>query len=182
MPRCPNCSYELSLLQQRSRYKCAKCSCLFSQIKIDNKEFREWNKRQRQADIENIMPKKRPRLSEEERKAKPLPKKRIKLTKEDHLAREKERYRKNREKEIERCRIYRENNKEKRRLYNQLWREKNEERYNQWLQSYLEQNRENDKLKKRLGYWRTKQSNLAIGSLMCSPEILEGIPIPLFIE
>lgn len=83
------------------------------------------------------MPKRRPRLSGEERKAKPLPKKRIKLTKEGRLAREKESYRKNREKVIERCRIYRENNREKRLLYNQVWREKNKERYNQWLQSYL---------------------------------------------
>ena len=45
MPRCPNCSYMLVLLKERNRYKCAKCSGLFSQKKIEDKDFREQNRR-----------------------------------------------------------------------------------------------------------------------------------------
>lgn len=47
MPRCPNCFYELVLLGKRRKYKCAKCGRLFPQREIDDKEFREQNKKRR---------------------------------------------------------------------------------------------------------------------------------------
>ena len=50
MPRCPNCSYILVLLEYRGKYKCAKCGKLFLSKDIDNKEFREYNKNQRKND------------------------------------------------------------------------------------------------------------------------------------
>ena len=48
MPKCPNCYYELVLLEHRQKYKCAKCGRLFPQLGIDSKEFREQNKRERE--------------------------------------------------------------------------------------------------------------------------------------
>ena len=47
MSKCPNCFYELVLLEHRRKYKCAKCSRLFPQVEIESKEFREWNKKKR---------------------------------------------------------------------------------------------------------------------------------------
>jgi len=70
MARCTKCSYLLVLLPKRNKYKCSKCSSLFPQKDIENKEFRAWNKSQRLQDVENIKPEKKPRikLSEEKRK------------------------------------------------------------------------------------------------------------------
>lgn len=50
MPRCPNCSYILVLLEERGKYKCAKCSKLFLKKEVEDKEFRELNKQQREND------------------------------------------------------------------------------------------------------------------------------------
>ena len=44
MPRCLKCNYKLVLLEDRRKYKCAKCGKLFPQKEIDDKEFRELNK------------------------------------------------------------------------------------------------------------------------------------------
>ena len=72
MDTCPNCSYKLVLLPNRLKYKCALCSRLFPQKYIENREFRIWNQKQRELDIENfkvsIRPKQRFKLSEEERR------------------------------------------------------------------------------------------------------------------
>jgi hypothetical protein len=70
MSRCPNCQYILVLIPNRRKYKCAKCSRLYYQKFIDGKEFREYNKRQRKLDKENLKSqrKQRPRMSDEERK------------------------------------------------------------------------------------------------------------------
>jgi len=54
MSICPNCNYELILLSNRTKYKCALCSKLYPQKFIDNIEFRELNKRQKLMDVENI--------------------------------------------------------------------------------------------------------------------------------
>ena len=58
MPRCPHCNYALVLLEQRRKYKCPKCSRLHSQKEIDDKEFVEFNKRERQKDKEALTKKK----------------------------------------------------------------------------------------------------------------------------
>ena len=67
MPICPNCSYKLVLLSSRLKYKCSLCSKLFSQKEIDNKKFREWNKFQRQLDLETLKLKNKVRLTKEEK-------------------------------------------------------------------------------------------------------------------
>ena len=50
IPRCPNWSFALVLLKRRRRYKCAKCGRIYYQKEIDDKEFREYNTRQRERD------------------------------------------------------------------------------------------------------------------------------------
>lgn len=54
MARCPKCSFALVLLPKRNKYKCAKCSSLFRQKFIDNREFRAWNKRQRGIEFKEL--------------------------------------------------------------------------------------------------------------------------------
>lgn len=110
MARCHKCSYALVLLPERAKYKCAKCGSLFPQIKIDNTEFRRYNKFQRQLDIENY---------------KPQRKQRIKLTPEQKRQRWLEYYKKNYQKLLEYCRNWRRNNKEKRKITRKLHRTNN---------------------------------------------------------
>lgn len=55
MPKCPNCSYLLVLLEHRRKYKCAKCGRLFPQQEVDSNEFRELNKRERKKDKKEAM-------------------------------------------------------------------------------------------------------------------------------
>lgn len=135
---CPNCSYKLVLLQHRIKYKCALCSRLYLQKEIEAKEFREWNQRLRELDIEALKPKKRinkakkkpkPRLSPEERRERRLAKKR-----EWNLK-----------------------NKESKRQ----WELKNKERRNEYWKGWRKSNLDGSRLKQRLAYWRTKQKELA---------------------
>ena len=44
MLRCTSCSYVLTLIERRRKYKCAKCSSLFLKKVIEDREFREYNK------------------------------------------------------------------------------------------------------------------------------------------
>jgi hypothetical protein len=62
MPRCPNCSHSLVLLSNRLKYKCALCSKLYPKKEIDNKEFRKWNKSQKELDIKNYEQEKKNKL------------------------------------------------------------------------------------------------------------------------
>jgi len=48
MPKCTNCSYTLNLHPTSRRYKCSKCKNIFPQREIDEKEFHEFNKKERQ--------------------------------------------------------------------------------------------------------------------------------------
>jgi DNA-directed RNA polymerase subunit RPC12/RpoP len=73
MPKCPNCFYTLVLLEHRRKYKCAKCSSLFQQREIEDKEFREWNKKRRleaklelEKELEEISKQKNITLTQEE--------------------------------------------------------------------------------------------------------------------
>lgn len=47
-PRCPNCNFTLVLLEKRIKYKCPKCSKLYSKLEIDAKNFRKYNKVERE--------------------------------------------------------------------------------------------------------------------------------------
>ena len=54
MSKCPNCFYELVLLEKRRKYKCAKCGRLWNQKEIETKDFVEFNKREREKDWKEI--------------------------------------------------------------------------------------------------------------------------------
>jgi len=95
------------------KYKCPKCSNLYPQIKIDNIEFRKYNKLQRILDIQNL---KLPR------------KQRIKLTPEQKRQKRLEYYKKNYQKLLELNRNWRRNNKDKRKIQRRLHRLKNLEK------------------------------------------------------
>ena len=47
MPRCLKCNYELVLLERRHKFKCAKCSNLFTEEEIKLTEFKKYNKTER---------------------------------------------------------------------------------------------------------------------------------------
>lgn len=53
--RCPDCSYMLVLVKRESAYKCAKCDKVFSRLDIENRAFREWNKKEREKAKESLM-------------------------------------------------------------------------------------------------------------------------------
>lgn len=134
MPTCPNCSYTLVLLQQRNKYKCALCSRLYSQKEIDDKEFRGWNKRQRE-------------LAKEELKQKKQRATRVKQTKEEKAGKSKE---------------WRTKNKEKILQYKYNYRKRHKEKYALEMQRYRQKHKEEIMLNDRLASWRRRQKGLAI--------------------
>jgi len=140
MPRCPNCFYSLVLLEHRRKYKCAKCSKLFAQKEIDDKEFREWNKKRRkdekekiEEELQGIIKLSDKKLTKEELDEKKLVIKRRWYMKNREaynkykreywathrkklLAQRKENYHKRKAEILEQEKLYRQNNKEKTRL------------------------------------------------------------------
>lgn len=164
MPRCPKCQYILVLLEYRQKYKCAKCSKLFSQIKIDNKGFREWNEKQRELDRElmfkkRMKHKKQNKIDIRERRALRglrllFRNRRIKLSKEERKLRK-----------IESDLLYGENHREQRVLNSKIWFENNKERKYQYFKDYRKNNIERARLLTRIHFWRQKQKKLALEML-----------------
>ena len=164
MPRCPNCNYILVLLENRCKYKCAKCSKLYSQKEIDNKEFREWNEKQRELDRElifkrRIKHKKQNKINIRERKALRglrllFRNRRLKLSLEERKLRK-----------IERDLLYREAHREQRILNSKNWFENNKERKYQYFKDYRKKNLERARLLTRIHFWRQKQKQLALKML-----------------
>src|SRR3989344_2054281 len=119
MPRCPNCSYKLVFLEKRLRYKCAKCSRVFLQKFIENKDFQRYNKHRRELDKHNlnleIKQRKRPKLTSEERKLRT--KESAKKWRQDNLEKCREysrkNYEENKDKILAQKKIYRQRTKEK---------------------------------------------------------------------
>ena len=154
MARCIKCSYLLVLLPKRNKYKCSKCSSLFPQKDIENKEFRAWNKSQRLQDVENIKPEKKLRikLSEEDRKIKA--KESAKRWKEDNRERCRElseiNYEKNKDKILARKKVYRQEIKEKDSIRRKDYRYQQISRTRQLA---------------RIHWWRQKQKALALREL-----------------
>ena len=148
MPRCPNCYYLLVLLEKRRRYKCSKCGRVFLKKEIDDKDFREWNKKQRKIDKENIKRPKRVKTSQETKMAlKPRGRPKSKFSLEEQ--------------------------REKRLKQKHEWRIKNHEKIKRWRkdksnqkklslaqEKYRQVNKDRVQMNKRLCYWRMKQKNL----------------------
>ncbi len=54
MSRCLNCNYKLVLLERRHKFKCPKCSSLFTEEEIKLEEFCKRNKKIRNEEKEEI--------------------------------------------------------------------------------------------------------------------------------
>ena len=151
MPRCPNCSYKLVFLEKRLRYKCAKCSRVFLQKFIENKDFQRYNKHRRELDKHNlnleIKQRKRPKLTSEERKL-----------------RTKESAKKWRQDNLEKCREYSrknyEENKDKILAQKKIYRQRTKEKQYKWRKQYRDKIIDRTRLLGRIHYWRRQQSEL----------------------
>lgn len=178
MPRCPKCSYILVLLEERCRYKCAKCGRLFLQKQIEDKEFREWNIEQRK--LGKIIRKKREKLSPLERKKrtnecekryylknrerilKHQNEKNRRLSKEQRKKANAERYAKSKEKIKAKARERYERNKTAILAKNKRWRDKNKEKIEANKRKYRSENKEKIRLKQRIIDWRQAQRGLLL--------------------
>ena len=137
MARCIKCGFSLVLLSNRRKYKCAKCSRLFNQKEIDNKEFQNWNKNQRELDNHNLnlkITQKRQELSPDERKLR---------------ARES-------------AKKWRLKNKDKIQEYKQNYRKRNKEKYNLEMQKYRNKHKEQTKFDNSLANLRRKQKMITL--------------------
>jgi len=130
MPTCPNCGYELVLLN-RPKYKCSLCSKLYPQKQVESYSFRIWNKKQKELDIHNLEleEKKIIKLIEENKTLKAFRflfnERRIKQSREERLQRKQEYYLKNKQIINLKRDIRRQNSLE---VYNKMrkdWRDRN---------------------------------------------------------
>ena len=158
MPRCPNCGYILVLLEKRRRYKCAKCGRVYLKKEIENKKFREWNKKQRRNDIEDF----EKEIEKEKRrkyKAKIMrPFKRLEKSKYKPSPEERRAIR------LAQKREYNRKNKAKlKKWYTDLT---NRKKLLVAQQKYRQLNKERVQMNKRLCYWRMKQCEMVEEVLM----------------
>ncbi len=149
MSKCPNpdCSYELVLLEKRQRYKCARCGKLFSQKKIELKEFIENNKKERERSR-----KQHKKETHQNFRAKGIIPKLIEELNNPQPPKTKEQYyEENKDKIIQQKREYRKN------LSGQQKKEQNEKRK---ARRYA--NIEATRLITRINYWRQQQKSLTL--------------------
>ena len=108
---CPKCSFALTELKHR--YKCAKCCKVFLKKEVEDFNFRNWNKKQREVDRHNLKLK-RPKLSQEEKE-------------ERRALVLKQRYLNKKEEMLKKIRLYQKENKDKINLKYREKRKKNPE-------------------------------------------------------
>jgi DNA-directed RNA polymerase subunit RPC12/RpoP len=142
MPKCPNCNYELTLLEHRRKYKCSKCSRVFSQIKIDADEFRKMNKTER--------------IKEKKEARKEATKAYRKLHPEKCKEWADRYYKKNKEKIKQRQKEWREKNNRRLSEYSKNYRTKDKEGYNAKQREYWAKHREHLTKKRRENYSKKK--------------------------
>ena len=176
MVRCIKCNYLLVLLPRRNKYKCPKCSNLFPEREIDNREFRIYNQRQRDLDKEalelEIKQQKEEKLKKIlERQKKLLERKRrIKLTDEEKIQRKRDYDRK----------YYYQHRKDKL-LQKKLWRQNNNKHYKEWKKQHRLKQIEKIRQQDRIQFWRKQQKVLALQRLeneqykASKPEILSSV-------
>jgi len=106
MPRCPDCNFPLVLREYKRKYKCAKCSKVFSQGIIEDEEFKKKLKREKEV-IKKKVGKEIKELLTEERELNAKIRKSKKLTDKEKKQRARDRYKKyfeqNKEKEKQRA-------------------------------------------------------------------------------
>ncbi len=143
MPRCLHCFYILILLERRRKYKCAKCSRLWSQKLIENREFRKWNKCQREEERKSLFPARN-------KKARGIPLAERRALMAFRL-------------------LFNERRKvltpEERREKKQAYRIASRQQYYAWRAQYRNVNREQVRLLTRIGFWRQRQKELALEML-----------------
>ncbi len=146
MPRCPNCNYLLVLLEHRRKYKCAKCGKLFPQREIEDKEFREFNKKRRAKAKKEAKREYRKLYVQENRE-------RVNAWMRNY-------YNRNREKILAKSKEKRsqfsEREREKSKQSQAEWRENNREYYNQQKREYWANNHEHLIEKKKENYQRRR--------------------------
>lgn len=173
MAVCPKCSFALVLLPKRGRYKCAKCSGLYPETFIDNREFQRWNEKQREFTREELEREfeqfwdayKNLCKPEKLKQQKPVKEKRPKLTEEEKIQKRKEYYLRNKEKILERNRVWAEKNKDRvrecKRGYKQVNRDKLRVNWREWYQKNKEREREKIRQRKakNIGRYNEIQKN-----------------------
>jgi hypothetical protein len=155
--RCPSCNYSLVLLEKRRKYRCPRCSRLYSQKEIELKDFVDFNKRERKKDKED--------LNEKKDKQKPLSEfeknqRRMDYNKkwmEDNQEKIKEYKLKNKQA----CQKYYERNKEKFLIKNRKYRKENGQAIKQRRKNRRLRNIEEMRTLTRIGSLRLKQKQLA---------------------
>lgn len=145
MSRCLNCNYELVFLEKRHKFKCAKCSSLFTEEEIKLKEFRKYNKSQRIKEKTEAKKEKNKELNT-----------RFKETNQNYT---KEYYQKNKEKIAQKSRKYYQEHKE------EISR-KRKEKAKDGNQNELRKNRrvkniESTRINGRIEHWKRKQKIMA---------------------
>ena len=176
-PQCPNCNYSLVLLTNRGKYKCSLCSGLFPQMEIENKNFREWNKRQKEVDFDDYKKEKEKDsiqnkmiksglkdlfLGTVESRIKEYRKSYYLKNRKQVRLRQKEAYLKNKESILERESNYYEQHKTEIKLKLKLRNIKMREIINQRKSELRKRNLEWFKSKERLRNYRRKQKLLAL--------------------
>ena len=165
MPRCPNCSYKIVFLEKRLRYKCAKCSRVFLQKFIENRDFRIWNNHRRETEMQELLIEIK-QLEEEKQKKKELKrlnkiakalrllfngsKPRLNLTPEERRIRKREYNKK-----------WNENNPEKVKAMKRRQLENHREQRYAYLREWRISNLDKSRLKQRLTHWRRQQAKIA---------------------
>jgi len=134
------------------------CSRFFPQKEIDAKDFREWNKRQRESEKVNFKPERKPR---------------IRLSEEEQRLRAKETKKR-----------WRLKNKEKVIQYKYAYRKKHKEKYDLEMQRYRLKHKEEVRLNDRLASWRRRQKELVIQlfSTNNEPEGLNNFETPILLD
>ncbi len=142
MNRCPNCSFALVLLERRRKFKCSKCRRLFSQKFIEDREFKEWNKRKREEDKDRYEYERKVLEVKRRKKYGDLRDKQKKLAEYRTLY-----YWRHRNEILAYKKQYRQTAKERNNEYKRMYRAKNQDRVRLWS---------------RIAYWRQKQKRLAV--------------------
>ena len=176
-PQCPDCNYSLVLLTNRGKYKCSLCSKLFPQMEIEHKDFREWNKRQKEVDFEDYKKERQKEIIQSKMIKSGLKelflgpvKFRIKEHRKGYYLKnrkqirlgQKEAYLKNRESILEREANYYEQHKAEIKLKLNLRNIKMREIINQRKSELRKENADWFKSKERLKNYRRKQKLLAL--------------------
>jgi len=111
MLRCPNCNYELTFLERRHRYKCAKCSSLFTEHEIKLIEFKKYNNTERVREKEESKKETQKVKIEVQRKCR-------ENNREEHNKYRREYWAKNRDRLLKKRKQYTKDNTEKIRIHN----------------------------------------------------------------